>query len=382
MPGSMIYLDNNATTRIDDLVLEAMLPYLRDCYGNPASSHALGRAARDAVELARLAVACLIGAREGRIVFTASATEANNLVIDGLLAAAPSAHVVTTMIEHKSVLEPLLRLEKRGCIRVTWLRPDSFGQVHLEDLEAAITAETRLVSIIAASNIVHTLNPLAELAALCRNKGVLLHCDATQWIGRLPLDAESIGIDALCVSAHKFYGPKGAAAAYFSRSALQAGVAPQTLGGGQEDGMRSGTLNVPAIVGLGAACALSAQRQVSDATHLCALAERLLQCLLRRNEGITLNGHPAKRLPGGLHLTLAGVDSKALIASLPQLAISEGSACETDRDPDYVLKALGLPDAAHHSIRCQIGRSTTTDEIDRAVELLTAGIARMRQFES
>ena len=377
--NNVIYLDNNATTRMDEGVLEAMLPFLREQYGNPASGHALGRAARDAVERARQAVARLIGGAAGRVIFTASATEANNLAIFGLAAAAATpCHLITTLIEHKSVLEPAKHLEKNGRARVTWLRPDPWGQIHPETLQAALEDETRLVSVIAASNVIHSVNPLAALAAVCASRGVLLHCDATQMAGRLPLDADRLGIDALSLSAHKLYGPKGVGALYLSRAALQAGMTPQMLGGGQEDGLRSGTLNVPSIVGFGAACEIAERRQASDAARAGELAQLLLDGLTQRVDGITLNGHPNERIPGGVHLTLDRVDSKGLMAVVPKLAFGDGAACETLRDPDYVLKAIGRPEAAHHSIRFQIGRTTTRAEIETAVRLLAAGIQRMR----
>jgi len=376
-----IYLDNNATTAVDEAVLEAMLPFLREQFGNPASSHVFGRAAREAVERARQAVAELIGGRSGRIVLTSSATEANNLALLGLLAAAAKPrHVVTTMIEHKSVIAPLQHLENTADVRVTWLRPDQFGQVHAEALQAALQADTRLVSVMAASNVIHTINPLPEIAAVCAARGVLLHCDATQFVGRLPLAVDRLGLDALSISAHKFYGPKGVGALYLSRRALQAGIVPQMLGGGHEEGLRSGTLNVPAIVGLGAACDLAARRQEADAAHMRELAGLLLEGLSRRLGGVTLNGHPQQRIPGGVHVTLEGVDSKGLIACVPEVAFSDGSACETDREPDYVLKAIGQPAAAHHSIRLQLARTTTRADIDTAVELLSAGVQQMRAF--
>ncbi len=294
-----------------------MLPFLREQFGNPASQHLLGRRARDAVQRARDAVAALIGARHGRIVFTASATEANNLAIAGLAAAVGRpCHVVTTMIEHKSVLEPVRRLESMEGFRVTWLRPDTLGQVHPETLQAALSDDTRLVSIIAASNVIHTTNPLAELAKRCAGRDVLFHCDATQWAGRLPLDVDRLGLDAVTLSAHKLYGPKGAAALYLGRRALQANLVPQVLGGGQEEGLRAGTLNVPAIVGFGAACTLAAARLPDDALRGKSLARLLLEGLTARLDGVTLNGHPEQRIPGGLHLTFDGVDSKGLIASV------------------------------------------------------------------
>jgi cysteine desulfurase len=381
MLQDLIYLDNNATTRMDDAVLEAMLPFLRERYGNPASGHAAGRLANEAVERARQAVAELIGAAAGRIVFVASATEANNLAITGIVGgAARPCHLVTTMIEHKSVLEPARNLARMEHVALTELRPDPFGQVHPEALQAALRADTRLVSILAASHVIHTLNPLADLAKVCAAHGVLLHCDATQWVGKLPMDVDRLGIGAMSISAHKLYGPKGAAALYLSRAALQSGILPQILGGGQEEGLRSGTLNVPAIVGFGAACELAARRQEDDALHTRALARRLLDGLTGQLDGVTLNGHPQRRLPGGLHLTLAAVDSRGLMAAVPEVAFSEGSACETEREPDYVLKAIGKPEAAHCSVRCQIGRTTTEAQIDTAVRLLVAGVRRMRAF--
>jgi len=381
MPQDLIYLDNNATTRIDEAVLQAMLPFLREQYGNPASGHLAGRVARQAVERAREAVAALIGGRGGRVVFTASATEANNLAITGIAGGGSRpGHLVTTMIEHKSVLEPARNLERAGRIALTELPPDEFGQVHSDALLAALRADTCLVSVIAASHVVHTLNPLAELAQVCAAQGVPLHCDATQWVGKLPLDVGRLGIDALSISAHKLYGPKGAAALYLSQAALRRGIVPQILGGGQEDGLRSGTLNVPAIVGFGAACELAARRQADDATRARQLAQQLWNGLTARLDAVTLNGHPQERLPGGLHVTFTGVDSRGLMAAIPELAFSEGSACETEREPEYVLKAIGKPEAAHHSIRCQIGRATTAAQVTTAVELLVAGVQRMQAF--
>ena len=379
--STIIYLDNNATTPLDPEVLEAMLPFLREHFGNAASPHAAGRAAREAVERARQSVAALIGAREGRIVFTGSATEANNLAVLGLAAGAGRpCRVVTTTIEHKSVLEPVKHLERSGGARVAWLPPDAFGQVHPDALEAALADDTRLVSIMAASNVIHTLNPIAALARVCSGRPVLFHTDATQIVGRLPIDVDRVGIDMLSLSAHKLYGPKGVGALYLSRRALQAGIVPQVLGGGQEEGLRSGTLNVPAIVGLGAACDLASRRQEADAARARELARVFLDGLTKRLEGVTLNGHPQERIPGGVHVTLDGVDSKGLIASVPEVAFSDASACETDRDPDYVLKAIGKPAAAHHSLRFQIGRTNTRAEIEAAVELLAAGVKRMRAF--
>ena len=360
-----------------------MLPWLREQFGNPASGHVLGRAARDAVQQSRDSVARLLGARAGQIVFTASATEANNLAIAGLTAGhRPPCHVdhVPT-IEHKSVAEPIRQLEQTGRIRVTWLRPDPLGQ------SPSRCARCRMDRRHPAGfdpgrqqRDPHAQPDCRPGPRSAQARGVLFHCDATQWIGKLPIDVDRLGIDALSLSAHKFYGPKGAGALYLGPKALRAGIKPQILGGGQEDGLRSGTLNVPAIVGLGVASQLAMDRQESDAVRTDQLARTLFDALTGRLPGVTLNGHPRQRLPGSLHLTLEGVDAKGLIASVPQVALSDGSACETDRDPDYVLKAIGRPEAAHHSIRCQVGRTTTPEEIDRAIELLVAGVVRMRAF--
>lgn len=379
MLTEMIYLDNNATTRLDDAVLEAMLPFLREQFGNPASGHAWGRAARDAVEQARHEVASLIGG-DGHVIFTSTATEANNLLIGGVLGRDEPCHAVTSAMEHKSILEPLKHWEAGGRVRVTRLSPDPFGRIPPELLDAAIAADTRLVSLMAASNVIHTLNPVADMARVCADRNVLFHTDATQWIGRLPMDVDRLGIDAMSFSAHKLYGPKGAGALYLSRRAFQTGITPLVFGGGQEEGLRSGTLNVPAIVGFGAACRLAAERQEADGARARELAQLLWEGLTNHLGGVTLNGHPQDRIPGGLHITFDGVDSQGLLASVPELAFSDGAACETERAPDYILRAIGKPQAAHHSVRLQIGRTTTREEIESAVRLLVAGVERMRAF--
>jgi len=237
--SEVIYLDHNSTTPVDEIVLDAMLPMLRGQFGNPASGHVIGRAARSAVELSRESVARLLGQRSGRIVFTSSATEANNLAICGLTAALPRPlHVITSAIEHPSVLEPFRRLEELPGVRVTWVPTNSFGQVSAAALQACFSDDTRIVSLQAANGVIHSLNPVADLAGVCRARGALFHCDATQWVGRLPVDVERWQVDALSLSAHKFYGPKGAGALYISEQALRAGPVPQLVGGGQESGDR------------------------------------------------------------------------------------------------------------------------------------------------
>jgi cysteine desulfurase len=374
----VIYLDNNATTRPDEEVLAAMLPYLRDQYGNPASGHGLGRAARAAVERAREQVAELIGARTGRVIFVGSATEANNLILKGVAASAGVCRVATTTAEHSSVLAPLRYLEGSGRVRVDWVCPDSFGQVRGPQLRESLHADTRLVSVMAANNVVHTLNPLEEIAAACSETAALFHTDATQLVGRLPLDVERLGIDALSLSAHKLYGPKGVGALYLSRAALNSGLVPLVHGGGQELGLRSGTLNVPAIVGLGTACSVAARRLEDDAHRARELASLLLEELRRRAPGVSLNGHPTDRLPGGLHVTVDGVDARGLMAAVPQVAFSDGSACETEETRDHVLDAIGRGDRVHHSIRLQIGRTTTRAQVVEAAERLTTGARRLK----
>jgi len=379
--NNAIYLDHNSTTPLDDEVLAAMLPFFQEHFGNPSSPHAFGRIARDAVEQARQAVAELIGAPGGSVIFTASATEANNILLTGWMAGIRTpCHVVSSTIEHKSVLAPLKFMEETGRISVTWLRPDGFGQIHPQQLEAAIRPDTRFVSIMAANHVIHTLNNLAALADICASKGILFHTDATQYAGKIPLDANRTGIDALTLSAHKIYGPKGVGALYLSERSLWMGMMPLIRGGGQEMGLRAGTLNVPGIVGFGVACRKAFQRLPADAEKCGLLARQLLAGLSGQFPDISLNGHPQDRIPGGLHITLPGVDSKGLIASVPEIAFSDGAACDADDDPAYVLRAIGKPESAHCSVRFQIGRTNTQDQIQTAIEYLSRGIRRMKSF--
>ena len=376
-----IYLDHNATTPLDDAVFGAMSPFFREHFGNPAGLHVFSRMARDAVELARCSVADLIGGRKGKIIFTASATEANNqLLASWIETAEKPCHLITTTIEHKSVSSPLRYAEQNDRVTVTRLKPDAFGRIEPATLAEALRPETGFVSIMAANHVIHTLNPLRELAEMCAGRGILFHTDATQWVGKLPIDADDLKIDALTCSSHKFYGPKGAAALYLGPRGLQAGSIPLLRGGNQEGGLRAGTLNVPAIVGFGKAAQLASQRQIDDADRLRNLAERLFEGLQKEVPEIVLNGHPADRLPGGLHITLPGVDAKGLMAAVPHVAFSDGAACDAEDDPDYVVKAIGKPEAAHCSIRLQVGHTTSESDIQTALIYLLQGICAMKAF--
>jgi cysteine desulfurase len=376
-----IYLDYNATTPLDEKVITAMTPYYRDHFGNPASNHVFGRIARDAVEQARNHVTSLIGGREGMLIFTASATEANNQIFNTWIESVKHpCHVVTSMIEHKSVSSPLKYAEDRGRITVTRLHPNCFGQIEPQSFISALGPETRFASIMAANHIIHTINPIGELAAICAQRGILFHSDAAQFVGKMPINVADQHIDALTISSHKMYGPKGIGALYIGPGGLQSGRVPLVRGGGQERGLRAGTLNVPAIVGFGEASRLASRRQLDDSRHTRYMAGLLHDILEEQFPEIRLNGHPENRLPGGLHLTLPGIDAKGLMAVVPEVAFSDGAACDAEDDPDYVVKAIGKPEAAHFSIRLQLGRETTEAEIKIAVEHIVRGIHAMKTF--
>lgn len=366
-----VYLDNNATTRADPRVVAALLPYLTDHYANASSQHhAAGRRAAGAVEAAREQVAALINARPREIVFTSGATESNNLALRGVAAMsrAKGDHVITAVTEHKAVLDTAKRLGRDG-FRVTYLPVDRTGRVAPEQLDEALTDRTILVSLMAASNEVGTLHPLAALGAVCKRKGVLFHTDAAQAVGKVPIDVEAMGIDLLSLSAHKMYGPKGVGALYVRRTSPTVRLEPLLEGGGQERGLRPGTLNVPGVVGLGVACELCAAEMAEESPRLTALRERLRQGLSAALEGVTLNGHPSERLPGNLNLSFAWLRGEALLMGLRNLAVSSGAACTSaEPGPSYVLRALGLDDElAHASLRFGLGRFTTAEEVEYTI---------------
>ncbi|HEX3884331.1 MAG TPA: aminotransferase class V-fold PLP-dependent enzyme [Stellaceae bacterium] len=382
-----IYLDNQASTPVDPRVLEAMLPYFTEHFGNPHSeSHVYGSNSMAAIDAARADVAKLIGADPREITFTSGATEANNLAIKGaahFARAHPAArgerdHIVTLTTEHKCVLESCAALEREG-FRVTYLGVEPGGLVALDKLEAALTDRTLLVSILAAHNEIGVIQPLAEIGALCRSRGVLFHTDAAQAVGKIPLDVEAMKIDLMSISGHKLYAPKGIGAIYVRRRP-RVRLVPLIDGGGQERGLRSGTLPTPLCVGFGRACAIARDEMAAESERVRGLRDRLRQSLLRRVKGIEINGDEAHRLPGNLNVSFPGVTAPELIEAAPSIAISTGSACTSATvEPSYVLRALGMPDErANASIRVGIGRFNTVGDIDFAVDALAAAVSRLQ----
>jgi cysteine desulfurase len=388
-----IYLDNHATTPLDPRAREAMMPYLGELFGNPHSTnHLYGFEAAEAVEYARERIAALIGAEPREIVFTSGATESNNLAIKGAgyfqdrLESGAKRHIVTAVTEHKCVIESARRLEGQG-FRVTWLGVDGQGRIDLEELRAALTDETLLVSIMAANNEIGTLAPLAEIGELCRAQGVMFHTDAAQAFGKIPLDVDAMNIDLMSISAHKVYGPKGIGALYVRRRP-RVRIEPLIDGGGQERGLRSGTLPAPLCVGFGEAAAIAGREMAEEAPRLQALRDRLRDGLQAGLKDIVVNGPQfsqggpnGPRLPNNLNVSFAGVDAGALIADLKGLAVSSGSACSTASvEPSYVLRAVGLSDElSRASLRFGIGRFNTGADIEAAITQIVAAVTRLRQ---
>ena len=377
-----VYLDNHATTRTDPRVVAAMMPYLTEIYGNAASvSHKFGWDAAEAVDRAREKVAALIGADAKEVVFTSGATESDNLALKGPLEALKRRgdHIVSAVSEHSAVVDPLKRLAREGW-RVTFVPCDESGLVSAEAVEAALTDGTVLVSVMAANNEVGTINPTAAIGRLCHDRSVLFHTDATQAVGKVPIDVRSDGIDLLSLSAHKLYGPKGIGALYVRRRDPQVRLAPLFDGGGHERGFRSGTLAVPLIVGLGEACRIAGEEMAAEGARILGLRERLHRGLIERVSGIRLNGHPTDRLAGNLNLSFEGVDGEALMMAMRDVAVSSGSACSAaNPEPSHVLLAMGLDeDMARASLRFGLGRFTTAEEVDFAVESVASAVARLR----
>lgn len=382
MPRRPIYLDHQATTPVDPRVLEAMLPYFTEQFGNAASrQHVFGWTADDAVETARGHVARLVGARAKEIVFTSGATEANVLALRGAMAARRDrgAHLVTVATEHKAVLDTCARLAHAG-VEVTVLPVDGDGRVDLATFDAALRADTVLASVMTANNEIGVLQPIAELARLCRARGVWCHTDAVQAVGQVPFDVEALGVDLASMSAHKMYGPKGVGALYVRRSP-KVTLEPQTVGGGQEQGLRAGTLNVPGIVGFGAAAAIARESLAAEQPRVAALRDRLLAGLRRGLDGVAVSGAMTERLPHNLHVRFDGVDGEALMTSLADdVAVSSGAACASgSREPSHVMKALGLDVVDRWgAVRFGLGRGTTADQIDRAVDCVVERVTRLR----
>jgi cysteine desulfurase len=379
----MIYLDHHATTPVDPAVRDAMLPFLTEKFGNPSSTHhAFGQEAAAAVDAARAEVAALVGAQPADIVFTSGATEADNLALRGIAQAAGKGHVITTVLEHPAVLEPARTLERQG-FAVTRVEVDGSGVIDAARIADALRSDTILVSLMAANNEIGTLQPVAEVGALCRERGVAFHTDAVQAIGRVPVEVGAWNVDLMSLSAHKMYGPKGVGALFVRRDRRpRLRLAPQAEGGGQEKGLRSGTLNVPGIVGFGAAARLAREAlRGGEGERIGALRDRLLEGLQSRIAGIELNGARSPRLPGNLHVSIEGAEAETLILSLGgRIGISSGAACaEAGGKGSHVLRALGLPDMrVYTALRFGVGRYNTPAEIDAVVESIAEAVVAAR----
>jgi cysteine desulfurase len=376
-----VYLDYSATTPVDPRVAEKMIPYLTEFFGNAASrSHAFGWKAEEGVEQARGHVAALLNADPKEIVWTSGATEGNNLAIKGAASfyKTKGKHLITQRTEHKAVLDTCRELERHG-FEVTYLEVGENGLVSLEKFKAAIRPDTILASIMMVNNEIGVIQPVWEIGEICRAKGIIFHCDAVQGGGRVEIDVQKFKVDLLTITAHKMYGPKGIGALYVRRRP-RVRLEPLFDGGAQERGLRSGTLPAPLCVGLGEACAIAGAEMAAEAARLRQLRDRLYRGLTAALSDVVLNGDPERRLPGNLNISLPGIDGQALLAELPELSLSLGSACTSAAvEPSYVLKALGLPDEfANGSIRIGLGRFTSEAEVDFAVDRLASAVRRLR----
>ncbi|QVL32769.1 IscS subfamily cysteine desulfurase [Telmatocola sphagniphila] len=379
-----IYMDNNSTTRVDPRVVDVMLPFFTEKYGNAASrNHAYGWEAEEAVEEARNQIADLINASGKEIIFTSGATESNNLAIKGVaqMYKKKGNHIITVVTEHKAVLDPCKRLEREG-FQVTVLDVDSYGRVSADQIREAMTDKTILVSVMAANNEIGTLHPIKSIGKLCKEKGVLFHTDAVQAVGKIPVDVEDMGIDLLSLTAHKIYGPKGIGALYVRKKDPRVRLEAQMDGGGHERGMRSGTLAVPSIAGLGMACQIANKEMAEESKRVFRLREKLRKGIMDKLPESFLNGHPEERLPGNANISFAYVEGEGLMMGIKDVAVSSGSACTSaSLEPSYVLKALGVGDElAHSSIRFGIGRFTTEEEVDYVVNLVVKEVNRLREM--
>ncbi|MFZ4753812.1 MAG: IscS subfamily cysteine desulfurase [Chitinophagaceae bacterium] len=379
-----IYLDNNATTPMDPRVLDTMIPYFTQKFGNAASrNHSFGWIAEEAVDYAREQVAKLIGADSKEIIFTSGATEGDNLAIKGVfeMYASKGNHIITTTIEHKAVLDTCKHLEKQGA-EITYLPVDDEGMINLADLEKAITPKTILLAIMYANNEIGVVNPMKEISAIARKHGVLVMSDATQAVGKIPVDVNKDGIDLMAFTGHKMYGPKGVGALYVRRKNPRVKVTAQLDGGGHERGMRSGTLNVPGIVGFGKACELCMQEMSSDTERIIKLRDRLEEGLMKLEESY-LNGHKNHRLPHVSNISFKHVEGEGLLMGINKnIALSSGSACTSaSLEPSYVLKALGLgDDLAHSSLRFGLSRFSTEEEVDYTIKAVSDTVTKLREM--
>jgi cysteine desulfurase len=377
-----VYFDYNSTTPLDPDVLNEMLPYLTEKFGNAASkSHSYGWEAEEAVEFARKRIAGLINADSKDIIFTSGATESINLAIKGLSESfyGKKNHIITTSIEHKAVLDSLKYLEKFG-IEVTYIKTDKNGFVNPEDIEKAINLNTFLVSVMTANNEIGTIQPIAELTQICRDNNILFHTDATQAFGKIPLDVNNMNIDLMSFSAHKIYGPKGIGALYVKTKNPKIKITEQISGGGHEKGLRSGTLNVPAIVGFGKASQLCKEKMFDDYQTQVVFRDRLIYNFLNNLEFTTLNGDSSKRLPNNINICFENVDSTILMSEIKELAFSTGSACSSaSLELSHVLKSIGrTDDESRCSVRFGIGRFTTSEEIDFAIEKIIKAVNKIK----
>lgn len=382
-PTRPVYLDMQATTPIDPRVTDAMLPHLTTQYGNPHSrTHAYGWQAEEAVEEAREHLANIIGADAREIIFTSGATESNNMVVKGVAQfyKARKKHVVTTQTEHKCVLDSCRWLQQRG-FDVTYLPVKSDGLIDLNQLEDAIRDDTSLVSVMAVNNEIGVVQPLKEIGSICRKKNVFFHTDAAQMIGKLPIDVNDLNVDLMSISAHKFYGPKGIGALYLRRRP-RVRIEPQISGGGQERGIRSGTLPTPLVVGMGEAARIAQREMQYDLKRVTALSDKLYRGVVERVPEVVLNGSKEHRFPGNLNMSFAYVEGESLLMALKNIAVSSGSACTSaSLEPSYVLRALGVDDdMAHTSIRFGLGRFTTEKEVDYAMDLAEKHVERLRKM--
>ncbi|HYK64630.1 MAG TPA: IscS subfamily cysteine desulfurase [Patescibacteria group bacterium] len=380
-----IYMDNHATTRVDPRVVDAMLPYFTEKFGNAASrNHSFGWEAEEAVGRAREQIAALIGAKSKEIIFTSGATESDNLAIKGVVEFYKDKgnHVITCVTEHKAVLDSCRALERAGKATVTYLPVDKYGMVDPDAVRAAITDKTVLITIMWANNEIGTIHPIAEIGKIAKEKGIVFHCDAVQAVGKVPVDVEKAGVDRASISAHKIYGPKGIGAIWVRSKGPRVRLTPQIDGGGHERGMRSGTLNVTGIVGLGAACEIAGREMSEEAARLIQLRSQLQAGLFERLDEIYVNGHPTERLPGNLNVSFAYVEGESLLMGINDIAVSSGSACTSATlEPSYVIRALGIDDElAHSSIRFGLGRFNTTEEVDYVTERVSKEVKRLREM--
>jgi cysteine desulfurase len=379
-----IYMDNHSTTPVDPTVLEAMLPYFTEKFGNAASrNHVFGWEAEAAVDAARQQIAELINADSKEIIFTSGATESDNLALRGVaeMYREKGDHVITTMTEHRAILDTAKRLEKMG-FSVTYVPVRADGLVDPEVIAQAITPKTILISVILANNEIGTINPMAEIGKLAKARGILFHSDATQAVGKIPVDVQAMGIDLMSLSAHKMYGPKGVGALYVRRKNPRVRLVPIIDGGGHERGMRSGTLPVPLIVGFGKAAEICRQMMPEESKRLTALRDRLRDGIMTQLDQVYLNGHPVQRLPNNVNISFAYVEGESLLMGLKDIALSSGSACTSaSPEPSYVLKALGVgSDLAHSSIRYGLGRFNTEEEVDYVTRHTVDIVNKLREM--